>query len=46
MCFQYIAPAAKKIGLYGGDVGDELTIVSVLISYPILRTLEIKYTGR
>ncbi|OBT93536.1 hypothetical protein VE01_08294 [Pseudogymnoascus verrucosus] len=42
----YIAPVAKKIGLYGGDVGDELTLISVLISYPLLRTVEIKYIGR
>ncbi|KFY32740.1 hypothetical protein V495_08778 [Pseudogymnoascus sp. VKM F-4514 (FW-929)] len=42
----YIAPVAKKIGLYGGDVGDELTLISVLLTYPILRTLEIKYIGR
>lgn len=32
--------------MYGGDVGDELTLISVLISYPLLRTLEIKYIGR
>ncbi|KFY15557.1 hypothetical protein V492_01898 [Pseudogymnoascus sp. VKM F-4246] len=42
----YIAPVAKKIGMYGGDVGDELILASVLITYPILRTLEIKYIGR
>ncbi|MCJ1376862.1 hypothetical protein MMC20_008107 [Loxospora ochrophaea] len=42
----YIAPAAKKIGAHGGDVGDELTFVSVLIAYPILRTIEIKLVGR
>ena len=43
---QYIAPIARRIGTYGGDVGDELTFISVLISYPILRTLEIRMTGR
>ncbi|KAH8811203.1 putative NCS family nucleoside transporter [Xylogone sp. PMI_703] len=42
----YVAPAAKRIGSFGGDVGDELTLVSVLIAYPILRTLEIKYIGQ
>lgn len=44
--YQYTAPVAKRIGKYGGDVGDELTLVSVLVFYPILRKLEIKYTGR
>lgn len=43
---QYIAPIAKKIGKSGGDLGDELTLVSVLISYPILRTLELRWVGR
>ncbi|GAO18700.1 hypothetical protein UVI_02053060 [Ustilaginoidea virens] len=42
----YIAPIAKKIGKSGGDLGDELTLVSVLISYPILRTLELRWVGR
>ncbi|RMZ88995.1 hypothetical protein DV736_g3788, partial [Chaetothyriales sp. CBS 134916] len=42
----YIAPIAKPIGKDGGDVGDELTLVSVLVSYLILRQFEIKYTGR
>ncbi|MCJ1241116.1 hypothetical protein MMC14_009120 [Varicellaria rhodocarpa] len=42
----YVAPIARKTGSYGGDVGDELTLASVLISYPILRMLEIRMTGR
>ncbi|OAA35563.1 Permease, cytosine/purines, uracil, thiamine, allantoin [Metarhizium rileyi] len=42
----YIAPIAKKIGKFGGDVGDELTLMSVVISYPILRSLELKWIGR
>ncbi|KAG8406226.1 hypothetical protein J3459_019306 [Metarhizium acridum] len=42
----YIAPIAKKIGRYGGDVGDELTLISVTIAYPVLRTLELKRFGR
>ncbi|KID84157.1 Permease, cytosine/purine, uracil, thiamine, allantoin [Metarhizium guizhouense ARSEF 977] len=42
----YIAPIAKKIGRYGGDVGDELTLISVTIAYPVLRTLELKWVGR
>ncbi|PYH91684.1 hypothetical protein BO71DRAFT_486044 [Aspergillus ellipticus CBS 707.79] len=42
----YIAPVAKKIGAYGGDVGDYLVVVSVLVFYPLLRTVEIRLTGR
>ncbi|KAH7019709.1 putative NCS family nucleoside transporter [Ilyonectria destructans] len=42
----YVAPIAKKIGDFGGDVGDYLVLVSVLVSYPVLRTIEIKLVGR
>ncbi|PWY84742.1 nucleoside transporter [Aspergillus heteromorphus CBS 117.55] len=42
----YIAPVAKQIGAYGGDVGDYLVLVSVLVFYPGLRTVEIRMTGR
>lgn len=43
---QYIGPAARLIGDYGGDVGDYLVFVLVIFLYPILRTLEIKKFGR
>ena len=46
MCLQYVAPIARQIGVHGGDLGDELTLVSVLLSYPLLRALELKYVGR
>ena len=42
----YIGPIAAKFGGYGGDVGVFLSGVLTLISYPPLRTLEKKYTGR
>ncbi|OAQ59236.1 nucleoside transporter [Pochonia chlamydosporia 170] len=42
----YVAPIAKMIGKFGGDVGDELTLISVMIAYPILRTVELKWVGR
>ncbi|PWY96098.1 nucleoside transporter [Aspergillus sclerotioniger CBS 115572] len=42
----YIAPAAKRIGAYGGDVGDYLVLASVLVFYPLLRTMEIRILGR
>lgn len=43
---QYASPIAKKIGATGGDVGGYFSLVSVCISYPILRTQEIKWLGR
>ncbi|PYI10925.1 hypothetical protein BO78DRAFT_304288 [Aspergillus sclerotiicarbonarius CBS 121057] len=42
----YVAPAAKRIGAYGGDVGDYLVLTSVLVFYPLLRTAEIRIVGR
>ncbi|RAK95312.1 purine-cytosine permease family protein [Aspergillus ibericus CBS 121593] len=42
----YIAPAAKRIGAYGGDVGDYLVLASVGVCYPLFRTLEIRVVGR
>jgi purine-cytosine permease-like protein len=43
---QYRSPVAKHIGSSGGDVGDYLVFASVLILYPLLRTLEIRIVGR
>ena len=42
----YIGPIAAKFGGYGGDVGVFLSAVLTLVSYPPLRMLERKYTGR
>ena len=42
----YIGPIAAKFGGYGGDVGVFLSGVFTLITYPPLRMLEKKYTGR
>ncbi|OAQ81352.1 nucleoside transporter [Purpureocillium lilacinum] len=42
----YVGPVAKPIGVHGGDVGDELTVISVLLSYPLLRWFEIRHVGR
>lgn len=43
---QYTGPIAKQIGTYGGDVGDYLSLISVCVSYPALRTLELQFVGR
>ncbi|KAE8149066.1 permease for cytosine/purines, uracil, thiamine, allantoin-domain-containing protein [Aspergillus avenaceus] len=42
----YTAPIAKRIGSSGGDVGDYLVLGSVVVVYPILRTLEVRIVGR
>ncbi|KKY17441.1 putative ncs family nucleoside [Phaeomoniella chlamydospora] len=42
----YVGPVAKKIGAYGGDVGDYFSFVVSLVMYPVFRWLEIKFTGR
>ncbi|KAL1303047.1 hypothetical protein AAFC00_003357 [Neodothiora populina] len=42
----YAGPCAKLIGAYGGDVGDYFVLVITLVLYPVLRTLEVKYSGR
>lgn len=42
----YVGVIAKMIGDDGGDIGNELALVFTVISYPILRTLELKYIGR
>ncbi|KAE8349441.1 permease for cytosine/purines, uracil, thiamine, allantoin-domain-containing protein [Aspergillus coremiiformis] len=42
----YSSPVAKKIGASGGDVGDYLVFASVLVFYPVLRKLEIRFVGR
>ncbi|MCJ1354238.1 MAG: hypothetical protein MMC33_004225 [Icmadophila ericetorum] len=42
----YTGVIAKMIGDYGGDIGNELAFAFTLISFPPLRYLERKYTGR
>ena len=42
----YVGCIAKKIGLDGGDIGNELALVFTVLSYFPLRTLELKYVGR
>ena len=42
----YIGPIAAKFGGDGGDVGVYLSGVFTIISYPILRTIEKRMTGR
>ena len=43
---QYAGPLAKKIGAYGGDVGDYVVIIVAIVLYPVSRALEIKFVGR
>lgn len=42
----YTGPIAKKIGMFGADLGFELAAAFAGVVYPLLRYLEIKYTGR
>jgi NCS1 nucleoside transporter family len=42
----YVGPIARKIGDYGGDVGNELALVFTLVVYVPVRYLELKYIGR
>jgi purine-cytosine permease-like protein len=42
----YIGPIARKIGDYGGDVGNELALVFTLVVYVPVRYLELKFIGR
>ncbi|KAF2168970.1 hypothetical protein M409DRAFT_36272 [Zasmidium cellare ATCC 36951] len=42
----YVGPVARLIGSGGGDVGKYFTLVAVLISYPILGTIEIDKFSR
>ena len=42
----YVGVLAKKIGEYGGDIGNQLAFVFTLITYIPLRYLERKYIGR
>ena len=42
----YVGPIAKKIGAFGGDLGFELAAAFAAVSYPPLRWLEIRLTGR
>jgi hypothetical protein len=41
----FIGPIAKPIGAFGGDVGNEMSLVCSLIYIPA-RYLELKYVGR
>jgi len=42
----YTGPIAKKIGEFGADLGFELAAGFAGVTFPILRYLEIKFTGR
>ncbi|KAH3671098.1 hypothetical protein OGAPHI_000809 [Ogataea philodendri] len=42
----YVGVVAKKIGLFGGDIGFELSFAFAFIAYNITRPLERKYFGR
>jgi NCS1 nucleoside transporter family len=42
----WVGPIARKIGDYGGDVGNELALVFTMVTYIPVRYLELKYVGR
>jgi purine-cytosine permease-like protein len=42
----WIGPLARKIGDYGGDIGNELSLVFTLVMFVPVRYLELKYIGR
>ncbi len=42
----WVGPIARKIGDYGGDVGNELALVFTLVTFVPARYLELKYVGR
>ncbi|KAI5123976.1 hypothetical protein M0805_006388 [Coniferiporia weirii] len=42
----YVGPIGARIGIFGGDLGFELAAAFAAVSYPPLRWLEIRYTGR
>ncbi|KUJ17252.1 nucleoside transporter [Mollisia scopiformis] len=42
----FIGPAARAIGPEGGDLGNYITLMAVVLTYPPLRLLEIKFTKR
>lgn len=42
----YVGIIVKKISDDGGDIGNELALMFTVVSYPILTTLELKYSGR
>ena len=42
----WVGPIARKIGDYGGDVGNELALVFTLVTYIPVRYVELKYVGR
>ncbi|KAF2670966.1 hypothetical protein BT63DRAFT_370758 [Microthyrium microscopicum] len=43
---EFIGPAARAIAPAGGDLGNYITLAAVILTYPPLRQLEIKYVGR
>ncbi|KZS97320.1 cytosine-purine permease [Sistotremastrum niveocremeum HHB9708] len=42
----YTGPIARTIGSSGADIGWELALSFTGVSFPLLRTLEIRFTGR
>lgn len=42
----FVGPVGKLIGVYGGDVANEMTFVVTAVVYPIARYLELKYFGK
>jgi len=42
----WVGPIARKIGGYGGDVGNELALVFTLVTYVPVRYLELHLVGR
>lgn len=42
----YTGVIAKRIGEYGGDIGNQLAFVFTLVTYIPARYLELKYTGK
>ncbi|KZT39929.1 hypothetical protein SISSUDRAFT_1044887 [Sistotremastrum suecicum HHB10207 ss-3] len=42
----YVGPIAAKLGPFGGDLGFELAAAFTAVSFPPLRYLEIRLTGR
>lgn len=42
----WVGPLARKIGEFGGDIGNELSLVFTLVAFLPVRYLELKYIGR
>jgi hypothetical protein len=42
----YIGPLSALIGEYGGDIGNQFTLVVTTASFIPLRYLELKYIGK